>query len=100
MADEKLDPREVPTIVTRMIHDWVFRVGLDNPLIAEPLEIVRSGLPLDDASEFLRSWWQERLTVDPGIAGPFSDLGFNLMSTILDLVDWKAIIQAMRVRED
>jgi hypothetical protein len=55
---------------------------------------------LDQAAKSLEEWWRERLTVDPRISSPFYDLSSNLIGTMLDLVDWKAIVEAMRERED
>jgi hypothetical protein len=54
--------------------------------------------PLDDqsAGEALRGWFTDRLTVDPGTPGPFSNLAFDLIGAALDLVDWSAVAHEIR----
>lgn len=87
--------------VTKMVHDWFFFDRADEGALEEATEeIVRSGLHVDQAAEQLRTWFEERLTVDPGVPGPFGGLAQNLISTTLDLVDWAAITREMRMRED
>ncbi len=75
MADEAIDPGRLPEIATRMVHDGLFFLGLDNPVLSEPLRIVRSGIPYDRAAEELKTWFVQRLAIDPGVGEPFTDLG-------------------------
>jgi hypothetical protein len=99
MPDENLDLNELPGIATKTVHDWIVLKGVDDPSLGEAMAIVRSGSDFERAAKDLATWFLERLTVDPGIPGPFSDLGYQLISTMLDLVDWKEIVRIMRTRE-
>jgi hypothetical protein len=100
MSDVSLDPNELPRVATKMVLEWVLLKGVDDPALAGAMEIVRTGTDYNEAAESLESWFLDRLTIDPGMPGPFGDLGFNLVSTMLDLVDWKDVIRIMRTRED
>jgi hypothetical protein len=74
--------------------------GLDDPALSEAMEIVRGDTPLEQAADQLRIWFTERLSVDPGMPGPFADLASNLISWALkDVsrgVNWPGIVGALR----
>jgi hypothetical protein len=100
MPRESIDPTKLPEITTRFVHDWIFLFGIDDPVLTEPVGIIRSGAHYGQAAERLEGWFRDRLTIDPGVPAPFTDLGSSLIGTMLDLVDWEAIVGAMRRRED
>jgi hypothetical protein len=52
--------------------------------------------PHDEAADVLERWFTDRLTVDPGVPGPFYSLAFDLLGNVLDLVDWQAIADEIR----
>jgi hypothetical protein len=87
-------------VATKEVHDWLYMRDLDDPVIWEVTEVIRGGDRLPDAAKALRIWFRERLTVDPGVPGPFQWLAVNLISTMLDHVSWESIVQAIRERED
>jgi hypothetical protein len=74
--------------------------GLEDPALVEAMEIVRGGLPLEQAADQLRIWFTERLSVDPGMPGPFADLASNLIFWALEDVNrgvnWPSIVGALR----
>src|SRR4051794_19844562 len=86
MSDERPDPADLPGSATQMAHDWPFLMGSDAPEIAVPVALIPSGVPFEQASDGLEEVSLERLTVDSEDRAPFSDLGYNLLSTILDRV--------------
>ena len=45
-------------------------------------------------AEELRAWFTERLTVDPGVTGPFQGLSVELLSAVLDSVRWLSLVLA------
>ena len=85
---------------TALVRDWIQMKGVNDPDIEEALQVVRRRDHLPEATKQLGAWFLERLTVDPGFPGPFADLGRSLLGTILDEVDWEAIVCFMRERED
>ncbi len=86
--------------VTSIVRDWIQVKGVDDESLEDAMAIVRGREHSPESAKQLESWFLERLTVDPGMPGPFCDLGASLLGTVLDLVDWKAIIRFMRERED
>lgn len=50
----------------------------------------------EDAARQLRDWFTDRLTVDPGVPGPFGNLAYELVNLALDAVDWEAIADEIR----
>ena len=100
MPDEYLDPRDLPEIATLFVCDWISMKGTRDPALSEAMAIVRSGISIDRAAEELKRWFRDRLTIYPEAGSPFADLGYNLISAMLGMVDWKFIIREMRQRED
>ena len=95
--------RTEPVGSTAIVINWMLLKGLDDPAFAEAMEIVRGGKPLEQAADQLRVWFTERLTVDPGMPGPFADLASNLISWALEDVNrgvnWQGIVGALRQGE-
>jgi hypothetical protein len=103
LSDEINDLHQLREHLTLLVHNWMFlgaEDGVDAPHLAELMAVVRGErgiLPLDEAAERLRVEFEDRQTCGaPGFHGLWSDL----ISTALNLVDWRAIVNAMRMRED
>jgi hypothetical protein len=62
--------------------------------------IIRDDLDPREAADRLRNWFLERLTVSPGVRGPFADLACNLITWALEDVnrgvDWEEVVEALR----
>jgi hypothetical protein len=62
----------------------------------EARQIASEADNIEDAARSLENWFIDRLTVDPGIPGPFGGLAYDLISSALDLVDWGALAAEVR----
>jgi len=69
----------------------------NDPAIAEPVGTIRSGIAYEEAARRLEAWFRDAMSSG---SGPIYGLTHDLAATMLDLVDWKAIVGAMRRRED
>jgi hypothetical protein len=49
-----------------------------------------------EAAAMLQAWFTDRLTVDPGLPGPFAPVGVALMANALELVNWYEIADELR----
>jgi hypothetical protein len=48
------------------------------------------------AAAMLQAWFTDRLTVDPGLPGPFAPIGVALLANALELVNWYEIAEELR----
>ena len=62
----------------------------------EARKIARDAPDIATATEGLKSWFIDRLTVDPGHPGPFGALASDLITAALDRVDWLDIAYSIR----
>jgi hypothetical protein len=49
-----------------------------------------------NAAALLQAWFTDRLTVDPGVNGPFGPIVIALLGNSLELVNWYQIAQECR----
>jgi hypothetical protein len=52
---------------------------------------------LEEAAIAVREWFTDRLTVDPGVPGPFGNLAYSLVNAALDLVDWPEVVASFLI---
>jgi hypothetical protein len=45
------------------------------------------------AAALLQAWFTDRLTVEPGVTGPFAPIAFALLGNALELVNWYQIAE-------
>jgi hypothetical protein len=81
---------------TKTVHRWVAGFGKDDIAFAEVIEIARSSSHIEIIADFVKTWFVQRLTVDPGVKGPFHGLSSELLSDVLDNVRWLSIVQSIR----
>jgi hypothetical protein len=48
------------------------------------------------AASLLQAWFTDRLTVDPGVPGPFAPVANALLANALELVNWYQIAEELR----
>ena len=65
-------------------------------LRAEARKITRDAPDIATATDDLKSWFLDRLTVDPGHPGPFGALATDLIAAALERVDWRDIAYSIR----
>jgi hypothetical protein len=98
------DPAAFTAAVTNSVRMWLAEDDDPSPDAfaaqrygrSEALSITREAEDAEIAARFLRSWFTDRLTVDPGHPGPFGNLAFDLIGAALDLVDWPALAEEIR----
>jgi hypothetical protein len=106
MIDPDIDDDEIGSLddlrkhATNLIYYWFNMRGQDRHAADEAYEIARSGMSHADATKALKLWFEDCLLVDPGTPGPFSYIVFGFVSTMLDFVDWDAVVGTMRRREE
>jgi hypothetical protein len=88
---------------TQLTLNWMYFRHLDSPVLEEAMAIIRSGILHEQAATELGAWFTDRLTIDPGVSGPFGSLGADLISMALVAdggIGWGAIVGTIRRRED
>jgi hypothetical protein len=90
---------------TNAIRDWIaddkprhdpdlFRVQrLSN---AEVRKLACEADDFVQAATLLQAWFTDRLTIDPGVPGPFAPIAYALLLNALELVDWYQIAEEVR----
>ena len=63
---------------------------------AEARRIAKEAADIATATEDLKSWFIDRLTVDPGHPGPFGNLAAYLITAALERVNWRDIAYSIR----
>lgn len=63
---------------------------------SEARAVAKAADTLDQAATDLEAWFTDRLTVDPGIPGPFGNLAYDLITSSLDFVDWEEVAAEIR----
>ena len=48
------------------------------------------------AAELLHAWFTDRLTVEPGVRGPFAPVAYTLIMNALELVNWYQVAEELR----
>jgi hypothetical protein len=100
-------PEEFRSAVTEAIRFWL--VAFQGEAETDPAlhclyrELRAAALEPDDdesAGPALRDKLEWRLTVDPGVKGPFGSLSATLISLLLDLADWTALAHWIRCGDD
>jgi hypothetical protein len=84
--------------LTVLVHDRILLMGKDDPVWAELFEILRGGDHLPEATGRVKTWFNDWAM--SAVRGPQEHLAWDLITTSLDLVDWGAIVRAMREREE
>jgi hypothetical protein len=98
-VSEFADLQQLREHLTIMVHNWMAMgstEGVDDPAFAEVMAVVRGGLPWPEAAEEVARLFDDAMIE---LSGPYAGLACQLMSDVFDLVDWEAIIGAMRRRE-
>lgn len=101
---QRLDPATLTETVTDSVRLWLADEddGAAVSLLARrygPAGACQAALDaddLDEAAHALRSWFTERLTVDPGVPGRFGPLARTLIGASLGLVDWRDLADEIR----
>jgi hypothetical protein len=84
---------EVP--ITKFIYTSLLRSS-NEALCAEAFEIAHGEGHIEVVADELKYWFVQRLTIDPGVRGPFQDLATNILATALDHVRWISIVRIIR----
>src|SRR5262245_12740172 len=98
MAQEKTDFDQLREGITLLIHDRIFLMGKDDPVFSGLFALLRSGTHHAEAVKRVEAGF--RATLRSAVGGPFDQLASDLIETTLDLVDWGAIVAAIRQREE
>ena len=98
-GEDELSPADVPQAATGLVYSWLLmgkERGFDDPALEELAAVVRSGLYVPEAAAQLKAALRDLNVHNPkAIRG----LTHDLVETMLDLVDWEALIRTMRQRE-
>lgn len=90
---------------TNAIRVWIAddKPGLDPDLFrvlrlssAEARKLAREADDFVQAAALLQAWFTDRLTIDPGVPGPFAPIAYALLSNALELVNWYQIAEEAR----
>jgi hypothetical protein len=100
-------PHDLRESVTHSVQLWLVGEGEEGDGLAvrrygrsEAKELVRRAESLSDAMLALRDWFADRLTLDPGVPGPFGGLAYDLISGAMDLVRWDQVARSIREDEE
>jgi hypothetical protein len=100
-------PHDLRESVTHSVQLWLVGEDEEGEGFAvrrygrsEAKELVRRAESLSDAMLALRDWFADRLTVDPGVPGPFGGLAYDLISGAMDLVRWDQVAHSIREDEE
>jgi hypothetical protein len=63
---------------------------------AEARKLAAEASDFVQAAALLQAWFNDRLTVDPGVPGPFAPIAYALLSNALELVNWYQIAEEVR----
>lgn len=63
---------------------------------AEARKMAREANDFVQAAAHLQAWFTDRLTVDPGVPGPFAPVAYALLMNALELVNWYQIAEEVR----
>lgn len=92
---------------TEAIRRWISGAdrGIDPDLFrlqrhssAEASKLACEAEDFVQAAALLQAWFTDRLTVDPGVPGPFAPIAHTLMANALELVNWYQVAEEVRER--
>ena len=63
---------------------------------AEARKLAAEAPDFVQAASLLQAWFTDRLTVEPGVAGPFAPVAYALLGNALELVNWYQIAEEVR----
>lgn len=65
---------------------------------AEARKVANEAPDFVAAAALLQAWFTDRLTVDPGVPGPFHPIAVALLGNALELVNWYEVAEEVRDR--
>jgi hypothetical protein len=87
------DPRREATLTVLM---W-FEAKTSGPeMCSDAREVVFASRYESEAGDNLKRWFLDHLGVNYAVRAPFTDLGFNLISLVLEMVDWPSVVAHVR----
>ena len=93
-------------VATGQIYSWLvshMQPGPREDTLTFALQEARAvAVAADDdeqAAADLKPYLRDRLTVDPGVPGPFGGLAADLLASLLDEVDWVRLVHWIRTGE-
>jgi hypothetical protein len=63
---------------------------------AEARRMAADAADFVQAAALLQAWFTDRLTVDPGVPGPFGPVANALLGNALELVNWYQVAEEVR----